>query len=252
MCEMLLPSWATDLTQLASPGGMNGSWKLYTPSVLLPNLMCPRHAAAYYRLITQFLTHEQIEEIAAAVDSIGNAPLNAVCYGIEASIATLRHMAFACLALDSGARSFFEIGAGYGAFANILYRVAAAQSFVIQSFTACDIPGAQSVFTNYMSSLGPPPGLSFLPSTLLGADFAGTADMLFSAYALSELDTASRDSFLSNLTDPLAPKCNVIFLVWSSPDDSSVPPGSDVVPEFPSTGRNTNFVTKGFNLTATL
>jgi hypothetical protein len=251
MCEMILPSWSTDLTQLTSLGGMSGSWKLYTPSILLPNIMCPRHAPAYYRLITQFLTHEQIEEVAAAVDSIGNPPLNAVCYGIEASIGTLRHMAFACLALDSGARSFFEIGSGYGAFANILYRVAAVQGFVIESFTACDIPVAEPVFTNYMNSLGPLPGLSFLPSTLLGADFGGTADMLFSAYALSELNTASRDSFLNNLVDPLTPKCNFIFLVWSSPDDSSVPPGSDVVPEFPSTGRNTNFVTKGFSLTAT-
>lgn len=239
MCEMLLPTWPTDVLKLGAPGGMSGSWKLYNPSVLTPNLIDPRHASAYFRTITQFLTSEQLEEIATAADSIGNAPLNATSNGVSASVGTLRHMAFACLALDSGARSFLEIGSGYGAFAFVLDRVAFALGIQISKFTACDIPDAQPVQAVYLNKRKSIASLDFIPSTVCGGDFVGPVDMLYSAYALSELDVATRSTFLTNLL----PKCSKLFLVWSSPDVTGIPEDATVSPEEPSTGHTTNFVT---------
>jgi hypothetical protein len=218
---------------------MTGSWKLYTPSVLMPNLTCLTNGSAYFQTITQFLSTEQLEEIATEVDSIGNAPLNVSSYGVQASINTLRLMAFACLALDSGARSFLEIGSGYGAFAFILHRVAFALDIPIRKFTACDIPDAQLVQAAYLDPLKKIASLEYLSTTLCGADFVGPVDMLFSAYGLSELDVLTRSTFLKNLL----PKCKKGFLVWSSPDVTGIPEHATISPEDPSTGRMTNFVT---------
>ena len=244
MSESSAITWPADVARLNLLGGMSGSWKLYTPSILLANMICTRHASAYIYIISQTLTEEQIKVITTVADLKGNAGLNSSASDYEASVGTLRTMAFACLALSSGARSFVEIGSGYGAFAFILDQIARALGITISRLTLCDIAAAQTVQAAY---LGVPTNIATVDYISLannGSDYLGSAHMMYSAYALSELPSAARNLIIANIL----PQCSMLFWVWSSPDQTGIPITADTIPEYPPTGRNTLYVSRGFSL----
>lgn len=249
MSESASYTWPADVARLNLPGGMTGSWKQYTPSVLLASISCPRNTAAYIYLAEQLLSRETINAIAIEADTIGNAVLSVQSSEIIASIGTLRAIAWACMALSSGATSFVEVGSGYGAFALILDRVATALSITITNFTACDIAASQTVQTTYLPTFTSIQNLSFISIESNALGFLGTPNlMMYSNYALSELPVAARSLLIANIL----PQCSMLFWVWSSPDHTGIPLDATTAPEVPSTGRNTIFVTRGFTLTLTL
>ena len=238
-------AWPTDVARLTAPGGLDNSWKMYTPSIALVGAAVARHAPAYFYIALQHLSLEQINAIVTDVDSIGNAVISASVSGVEASVGTLRNIAFACMALASGARSFVEIGSGYGAFALILDRVAVALQLVVTSFTLCDIASAIPLQASYLSNVQFQ--INYIALENNGGDFAPrTADMMFSAYALSEL--ANKNTLINNIL----PQCNMLFWVWGSPDRTGIPADATTAPEYPATGKATLFVTRGFNLSSPL
>ena len=244
MSESSAFTWPADVARLNLPGGMSGSWKLYTPSIMIANTICTRHAGLYIHMISQHLTEQQIKDITTAVDVKGNAVLNSSGAGYDASIGTLRAMAFTCLALSSGAISFVEIGSGYGAFAFILDQIAGALGITISRLTLCDITAAQTVQAAYIGDLKNITKVDYISLEKNGTDFVGPADMMFSAYALSELPIKTRNLIIANIL----PQCSMLFWVWSSPDQTDIPNKADTVPEWPLTGINTLYVSQGFSL----
>ena len=244
MSESSAFTWPTDVARLNLPGGMSGSWKLYTPSILIANMICARHAASYIYIISQVLTTQQIKDITTAADLKGNAVLNSSGSDYEASVGTLRIMAFACMALSSGALSFVEIGSGYGAFAFILDQIAGALGITISRLTLCDIAAAQTVQAAYVGVPANITTLDYISLANNGTDFIGPADMMYSAYALSELPSVARNLIIANIL----PQCSMLFWVWSSPDQTGIPITANTTSENPPTGRNTLFVSRGFSL----
>ncbi len=245
MSETCTPTWAADVARLAAPGGLNGSWKTYTPSILQVDAILTKHAPSYLYTARQFLSLVQIEAIIAAADSIGNAIVSAAQSGIEGSATTLRDIAFACLALSSGARSFVEIGSGYGSFAFILDQVALALGYTITSFTLCDLAAAQPVQAAYLANVKIQ-NVGYISIENNGADFVTSADMLYSAYALSELPNKTQ------LIDNILPKCNLLFWTWSSPDRTGIPPDATSAPEYPATSKVSLSIARGFDLSLRL
>lgn len=241
MSETCAPTWAADVQKLTLPGGLNGSWKTYTPSILQVNTILSRHAPAYLYTARQFLSLRQIDDIVTACDSIGNAVINASQSGIEASASTLRHIAYACLALASGARSFVEVGSGFGGFAFVLDRVASVLGYTVKSFTVCDIAAAQPLQASYLAHVKIP-NINFIALENNGADFVASADMMYSAYALSELP--NKAELIANIL----PKCQMLFWIWSSPDHQGIPADATSVLEYPPTGKATLCVTRGFDV----
>ena len=244
MSESSAFTWPTDVARLNLPGGMSGSWKLYTPSIMLVNTICARHAGMYIHIISYYLTEQQIKDITTAADLKGNAVLNSSRADYDASVGTLRAMTFACLALSSGALSFVEIGSGYGAFAFILDQIAGVLGITISRLTLCDIAAAQTVQAAYIGVLTNITTVDYISLANNGLDYVGPADMMYSAYALSELPSLARNSIISHIL----PQCSMLFWVWSSPDQTDIPNTANTVPEWPLTGRNTLYVSRGFSL----
>jgi hypothetical protein len=148
------------------------------------------------------------------------------------------------LALSSGARSFVEIGSGYGAFAFILDQIAGVLGITISRLTLCDIAAAQTVQASYLGAPANIKTVDYISLANNGADYVGPADMMFSAYALSELPSVARNLIITNIL----PQCSMLFWVWSSPDQTDIPITANTVAEFPQTGRNTLYVSRGFSL----
>ena len=245
MSETCTQTWAADVERLAKPGGLNGSWKTYTPSILQVGGILSRHAPAYLYIARQSLSLVQIQDIVLAADSNGNAVVSAAQSGIEASVTTLRDIAYACVALSSGARSFVEIGSGYGSFAFILDRVASALGYTITSFTLCDIAAAQPIQAAYLANVKIQ-NVNYISLENNGTDFVTSADLMYSAYALSECPNKTQ------LIENILPRCNMLFWAWSSPDRTGIPPNATSEPEYPPTGTTNLFLTRGFNLSLPL
>jgi hypothetical protein len=245
MSEACSLTWAADVERLAALGGLNGSWKTYTPSIVQVSVILARHAPSYLYIARQFLSLVQIDEIVTAADPIGNAVISAGQSGIEASVTTLRDIAYACLALSSGARSFVEIGSGYGSFAFILDRVAAALDYTITSFTLCDIAAAQPVQAAYLANVKIQ-NVNYISIENNGTDFKTSADLMYSAYTLSELPNKLQ------LIENILPHCNMLFWAWSSPDRTGIPLNATSASEYPPTAKANLFVTRGFNLSLQL
>lgn len=244
MSESSSFTWPADVARLNLPGGMSGSWKIYTPSIMMANTICARHAGLYIHILSYYLTEQQIKDITTAADLKGNAVLNSSGADYDASVGTLRAMTFACLALSSGALSFVEIGSGYGAFAFILDQIAGVLGITISRLTLCDITAAQTVQAAYIGDLKNITTVDYISLEKNGNDYVGPADMMFSAYALSELPIKTRNLLIANIL----PQCSMLFWVWSSPDQTDIPSTAATIPEWPLTGRNTLYVSQGFKL----
>lgn len=168
---------------------------------------------AYYTLVANVFSIEEIRTFTDMNDSVGNPCMDAY-NGFDASPTSIRYVYHAYRILSHMQSlglhdvSICEIGGGYGGLCMALHTYASKFGLRIQSYTIIDLDVVLKLQQRVLSSLGYTQ-IQFQSADTYGQDIS--EGFLVSTYAFSEFEQIHRDLYVQHLF----PQMTHGFIVWN-------------------------------------